>query len=89
MVVSLASIALILFSIKSSGDKIEQYLNESNDLWHDDEDNDVVCPDCGEKMMLSEEQLPEDENPQNNTKPGRNDPCLCGSGIKYKKCCGK
>jgi hypothetical protein len=21
------------------------------------------------------------------TKPGRNDPCHCGSGIKYKKCC--
>jgi uncharacterized protein len=21
--------------------------------------------------------------------PGRNDPCLCGSGRKYKKCCGK
>lgn len=20
---------------------------------------------------------------------GRNDPCICGSGIKYKKCCGK
>lgn len=20
---------------------------------------------------------------------GRNDPCLCGSGLKYKKCCGK
>ncbi len=20
---------------------------------------------------------------------GRNDPCLCGSGQKYKKCCGK
>ena len=20
---------------------------------------------------------------------GRNDPCPCGSGIKYKKCCGK
>ena len=20
-------------------------------------------------------------------KPGRNDPCLCGSGKKYKKCC--
>ena len=19
--------------------------------------------------------------------PGRNDPCLCGSGVKYKKCC--
>jgi len=22
-------------------------------------------------------------------KTGRNDPCPCGSGIKYKKCCGK
>jgi len=21
--------------------------------------------------------------------PGRNDPCICGSGKKYKKCCGK
>jgi uncharacterized protein YecA (UPF0149 family) len=20
--------------------------------------------------------------------PGRNDPCECGSGKKYKKCCG-
>ncbi|MBV6738925.1 SEC-C metal-binding domain-containing protein, partial [Priestia megaterium] len=20
--------------------------------------------------------------------PGRNDPCNCGSGKKYKKCCG-
>ena len=24
-----------------------------------------------------------------NDKPGRNDPCPCGSGKKYKKCCGK
>ncbi len=22
-------------------------------------------------------------------KPGRNEPCPCGSGMKYKKCCGK
>ncbi len=22
-------------------------------------------------------------------KIGRNDPCICGSGLKYKKCCGK
>jgi uncharacterized protein YecA (UPF0149 family) len=22
------------------------------------------------------------------TEPGRNDPCPCGSGKKYKKCCG-
>lgn len=23
------------------------------------------------------------------SKVGRNDPCTCGSGVKYKKCCGK
>lgn len=23
------------------------------------------------------------------SKIGRNDPCACGSGVKYKKCCGK
>ncbi|MEP0355248.1 MAG: SEC-C metal-binding domain-containing protein [Paraglaciecola sp.] len=22
-------------------------------------------------------------------KVGRNDPCICGNGRKYKKCCGK
>ncbi|KTF08679.1 SEC-C metal-binding domain-containing protein [Pseudoalteromonas sp. H103] len=22
-------------------------------------------------------------------KVGRNDPCVCGNGRKYKKCCGK
>jgi len=23
------------------------------------------------------------------TKPGRNEPCFCGSGLKFKKCHGK
>ena len=26
--------------------------------------------------------------PTRDTKVGRNDPCPCGSGKKYKKCCG-
>jgi uncharacterized protein YecA (UPF0149 family) len=26
--------------------------------------------------------------PRVHTKVGRNDPCPCGSGRKYKKCCG-
>jgi uncharacterized protein len=26
--------------------------------------------------------------PPSGEKPGRNDPCPCGSGLKYKKCCG-
>ena len=28
-----------------------------------------------------------DEN--NNLNVGRNEPCICGSGLKYKRCCGK
>jgi preprotein translocase subunit SecA len=26
---------------------------------------------------------------KNEHKVGRNDPCICGSGKKYKNCCGK
>lgn len=26
---------------------------------------------------------------KNGSSIGRNDPCPCGSGLKYKKCCGK
>jgi uncharacterized protein YecA (UPF0149 family) len=34
--------------------------------------------------------LPDPVEPiQGNDTPGRNDPCSCGSGKKYKKCCGK
>ena len=27
--------------------------------------------------------------PEKQKKVGRNDPCPCGSGKKYKKCCGR
>jgi len=45
-----------------------------------------------EKMVLSrgEEQAEETKQPiRRGKKIGRNDPCPCGSGLKYKKCCGK
>lgn len=29
------------------------------------------------------------QKPLTVTKIGRNDPCTCGSGLKFKKCCGK
>lgn len=32
---------------------------------------------------------PKQETPTVNTKVGRNDPCPCGSGKKYKNCCGR
>jgi uncharacterized protein YecA (UPF0149 family) len=36
----------------------------------------------------SDEDEPSDEEPVEHVKVGRNDPCPCGSGKKYKKCCG-
>jgi SEC-C motif domain protein len=33
--------------------------------------------------------LPVKQKPLSVVKTGRNDPCTCGSGSKYKKCCGK
>lgn len=41
--------------------------------------------DGGEKMNVKENQPIRNEGP----KVGRNDPCPCGSGKKYKNCCGK
>ncbi|MGO2013227.1 MAG: SEC-C metal-binding domain-containing protein [Pseudoalteromonas sp.] len=34
---------------------------------------------------------PPPQSPLTRTTPkvGRNDPCVCGNGRKYKKCCGK
>jgi len=32
---------------------------------------------------------PQPHVPQQSKKVGRNEPCPCGSGQKYKKCCGK
>jgi preprotein translocase subunit SecA len=33
--------------------------------------------------------LPQQDEKQKDKKVGRNDPCPCGSGKKYKKCCGR
>jgi SEC-C motif-containing protein len=35
-----------------------------------------------------EGEMPKPETVRNTAKVGRNDPCPCGSGKKYKKCCG-
>ncbi len=51
-----------------------------------------------EQHKTYKKQLPgEDEEPlpppvepiHTDKKPGRNDPCSCGSGKKFKQCCGK
>lgn len=46
-----------------------------------------VCSECGGMAL----RVPTEwvEEPVRAPKVGRNDPCLCGSGLKYKKCCGR
>lgn len=38
---------------------------------------------------LSKNENPKETKKKNRQKIGRNDPCPCGSGLKYKHCCGK
>ncbi len=42
-----------------------------------------------DKRWLFTEGTMEKQQPLSASKVGRNDPCPCGSGSKYKKCCGK
>lgn len=41
------------------------------------------------KCLLNQTKPSMDDNPWAGQKIGRNDPCPCGSGLKYKKCHGK
>jgi hypothetical protein len=58
----------------------------------DEMDVDAVCVDRALMAIDEEEEEFEDEEeeefvePEPVVKPGRNDPCWCGSGKKYKKC---
>ena len=55
--------------------------------------------DRAEREKRHKDQLPTEDDPQlpsavepirgDQEKVGRNDPCPCGSGKKYKQCCGK
>lgn len=42
-----------------------------------------------EKREELKKQYKDSKTVRNENKIGRNDPCPCGSGKKYKKCCGK
>lgn len=46
-----------------------------------------VCPDCGGLSFRMPDEWAKSVSVRRE-KVGRNDPCPCGSGLKYKKCCG-
>ena len=41
------------------------------------------------KKMTNEDKSTVKKSPKKTKKVGRNEPCPCGSGKKYKNCCGK
>ena len=58
------------------------------------EDESAVQPGGGDAQIPRQAAVPKRENKQQTVrretpKVGRNDPCPCGSGKKYKHCCGR
>ena len=48
--------------------------------------DDILTPERRKELFLEQRKS---NTIHNDNKVGRNDPCPCGSGKKYKKCCGK
>lgn len=63
--------------------------DELRELWHAFR---TAHPDLGERLAARRAQMKTLRRPgepaQSDKKVGRNDPCPCGSGKKWKKCCG-
>ena len=78
-------------------DDDEDYDDEDDDEDYDDEDyddedyddEDYDDEDDDEEYNNFASNDSENKKIINTNKIGRNDPCPCGSGKKYKKCCGK
>ncbi|MCR5627673.1 MAG: SEC-C domain-containing protein [Lachnospiraceae bacterium] len=72
-------------------DKVKLYKNmvgaKADWLYELEEWNDIFTPE--EKVQYYKEQKRSTTFVREGKKIGRNDPCPCGSGKKYKNCCGK
>jgi len=60
-----------------------QFIRENGRWVYSGELSDVELPENQEEVIPVETFVREEP------KVGRNDPCTCGSGKKFKKCCGK
>jgi SEC-C motif-containing protein len=61
--------------------------NDANGVLHKHHENALFKKQDG-KWYFTDGELVK-QKPLIVEKIGRNDPCKCGSGLKYKKCCGK
>ena len=84
-----------LFKIKTAKEETESSVFDMSkqNLVHEEKSHFGDLPSTDAKEAVSYQgQLPEESAPtykRETAKVGRNDPCSCGSGKKYKKCCGK
>lgn len=72
--------------------KLASFADGRTTLSRDEEDRwDKEAPDLIPMWvpLLHEWRLENDQHRPPSSKVGRNDPCPCGSGKKYKKCCGR
>nr|WP_243277936.1 tetratricopeptide repeat protein [Clostridium yunnanense] len=75
----------MLKGYEKHSDRFFELINESPDLFEGEEDNSADGQSAADSLNENEVVTFVREEP----KIGRNDPCTCGSGKKYKKCCGK
>ena len=69
--------------------KYTKYEKLYPDIFVSSNDNDYIYDDDEEEAMQNYEvYAPQEPVRREGPKIGRNDPCPCGSGKKYKKCCG-
>lgn len=82
-------------TLKQEKEKVlEHYRNDVHHKLIDDAIDELQGWACFHEYSYNEEEDIEDVYINTQTvvkdfKTGRNDPCPCGSGKKYKKCCGK
>ena len=66
-------------------EKIDLNNLEADWLYNIDAWNDIIDPEKQQEMLYEWRQ----SKIARSDKIGRNEPCPCGSGKKYKRCCGK
>jgi uncharacterized protein DUF1186/SEC-C motif-containing protein len=77
------------FENREYGDDLEEDEDwYENDEWNEDGEEDEFDEDLWRRVASNGNNFPPGEPYKAPEKTGRNDLCPCGSGKKYKKCCG-
>lgn len=77
-----SDLMLFLTFLLSLFQVVSQYLKDDNPI-----ENNIIINQTINNVKQIDSVQPQVQ-PKKNRKVGRNEPCICGSGNKYKKCCG-